>query len=292
MGQITLNDALKSGCIKLEKISESPKFESETLLMYALDLNRTQIFMQKERELSLEEAKTFNMLINRRLSGEPLQYILGSWEFYSLPFKVGKGVLIPRADTEILVDCGLEFLKNKKNPDVIDLCSGSGCIAVAIASERHDSSVTAVELSDSAYGYLKENIKLNNVSNIKPIKADVLLGGRDFCQYDLIVSNPPYIKTEEIDTLCAEVKNEPKKALDGGQDGLVFYRAICKLWLNNLKPDGSLMVEIGYDQKEEVSGIFSQYFKNVNCVSDLCGNNRVVIGTNYINSERKSENGR
>lgn len=217
------------------------------------------------------------LLCSKRLSGEPLQYLLCEWEFYSLPFKVGHGVLIPRADTEILVEKALGYLKTRESADVVDLCSGSGCIAVSIAKNAPGCRVTAIEKSPDAYEYLKQNISLNHVE-VKPVLGDITtdVSGK----YDLIVSNPPYIKSNIIPSLQAEVHKEPMMALDGGDDGLFFYRVIEEKWTGHIKPGGKLMVEIGYDQAKQVCSIFeSSGLADIQIIKDYSGNDRVIIGT-------------
>lgn len=211
--------------------------------------------------------------VDRRLRGEPLQYILGEWEFWGLPFKVGKGVLIPQPDTERLVECALEQIRGKANPKVLDLCSGSGCVAIALAHERADAQVTAVELYDSAFSYLTENIKLNQV-DVKAVKYDVLTEPVGFEKYDIIVSNPPYIAPCETELLSAEVLAEPHEALFGGNDGLEFYRAINNLWIPLLNPDGALLLEIGHTQAASVKEIFKGRQSSV--LKDYAGLDRVV----------------
>ncbi len=214
-------------------------------------------------------------LAKTRTNRYPLQYLLGEWEFYGLPIIVGEGVLIPRADTETLVDTALEILKKYKDPQVADLCSGSGCIALAI-EKNSNATVTAVEKYEKAYEYLKKNIFLNN-SKVKPILDDAL----SFCgKFDVVVSNPPYIETNTIDTLQKEVRFEPKIALDGGVDGLDFYRIISRNADNLIKPNGTLIFEIGYNQKDAVMKILeNEGFSDISCVKDLNGNSRVIFGT-------------
>lgn len=211
--------------------------------------------------------------INRRISGEPLQYILGEWEFYSLPFYVGEGVLIPRADTELLVDLALERIK--PNHRVIDLCSGSGAIAVAL-SKNCDAEIYALEKYEKAIGYLEKNIALNK-AKVTVIKKDIF----DFTpteKFDLIVSNPPYIKEAELVDLQKEVQFEPVTALLGGEDGLIFYRYIATL-AKYLNDGGAIMVEIGCTQGDEVSEIFKAAGLETTIHNDLNGLQRVIIGT-------------
>ncbi len=213
----------------------------------------------------------------RRIKGEPLQYILGEWEFFGLKFSVGEGVLIPRADTEILVEEAIKIIGNKEM-NVLDLCSGSG--AVAIAVEKHTNArVTAIEKSEKAFSYLQRNIELNNVG-VKAVKGDIF-GEFDFPEkFDLILSNPPYIETEVIETLQKEVLYEPKMALDGGKDGLIFYKRILEYWSKMLKPNGIVAVEIGYDQMTRVTNLFvDNGFDEIKQLKDYSGNQRVIIGT-------------
>lgn len=210
-----------------------------------------------------------------RLKHEPLQYILGEWEFFGLPFRVGPGVLIPRQDTETLVETALPLI-NKSRNRVFDLCAGSGCIGIALA-KLSGARVTFFEKSDDALPYLEENIRLNG------IEAEVLhydvLGAPPNTKVDMIVSNPPYIKTAVVEGLETEVKCEPLMALDGGEDGLRFYRHIATAWKPCIKLGGYLIFEIGFDQGEEVTEIMKNAgYRDVQCKKDLCGEDRVVIG--------------
>ncbi len=224
-------------------------------------------------EIDFEE---LSQVIDRRLSGEPLQYIIGMWEFYSLPFYVGRGVLIPRPDTELLCDIAIEFIGDKKLK-CIDLCSGSGCVAVAIDKNCKNAEVSALEKYDEAFAFLERNIGLNR-SRVRALRGDIEKSGEG--KYDIIVSNPPYIRADEMETLAAEVKCEPHTALYGGEDGLYFYRQILKNWLPCLNAGGMLAVEIGYSQAKEVSSLFAAAgLKNIAVRKDYGGNERVVLGT-------------
>lgn len=229
-------------------------------------------------------------IAKKRANGEPLQYLLGAWEFYGLPFKVGEGVLIPRSDTEILVDTVINHFKkiNILKPSIIDLCSGSGCIAISIAQNISDANVYAVELSSEAFPYLVENIRINN-ANVKLLKGDIMNGRLldnfadqdsvgDFIKLDCIVSNPPYLTDKEMGELQKEVSFEPEMALRGGSDGLKFYRVISCLWAEILKKDGLLAFEIGFEQAEAVSKILekSGLYYNIKVIKDFSGNDRVV----------------
>ncbi len=216
-------------------------------------------------------------LVNRRLNREPLQYILGEWEFYGLPFYVGKGVLIPRPDTETVVETAIKLLDGKQNPTVFDLCAGSGCIGITLAHYT-DANVKLFEKSVDALQYIFKNIKLNRVEP-QVYECDVLGEPPLKDTADLIISNPPYIKSEVIETLEPEVKREPRMALDGGEDGLIFYRHIAKVWKKSLNKGGWLLFEIGFDQAESVTKIMQgEGFYDIEVVKDLGGNERVVLG--------------
>lgn len=254
------------------------QFEAKELVAWVLGISPNMLWLKRDEEMPQEAEEKLKKAILSRTNGEPLQYIIGDWEFYSLPFKVGPGVLIPRADTELLVDSALEFLKDKKGAVVADLCSGSGCIAIAVAHERPDCKVSALELSSEALEYLRTNNEINK-TDVNIIQADILT--IDCAEkFDIILSNPPYIESFTIPTLDQEVLCEPHMALDGGDDGLDFYRQITKKWSANLKPGGALMVEIGINQHESVSRLFAEAgFENIRQIRDINGIERVIIGT-------------
>lgn len=272
---------------------EDYAFESRCIIEDIMGLDRLQLAMDGEKQADETKKAKALMLLERRLNGEPLQYLLGEWEFYGLPFKVGEGVLIPRPDTEVLVETVLDrFMKlGKLDPEIVDLCSGSGCIAVAIQKNLPKSKVTAVELSSDAFPYLTENIRRNGV-NVKTMKGDVLNGELlnnfadpedhgEFRKIDCIVSNPPYLTEKEMGELSPEVKCEPETALYGGADGLKFYRVIACLWKEILREGGLLAFEIGYEQGEAVSDILEKSgYTDIKVIKDLGGNDRVVIGVN------------
>lgn len=257
---------------------EAYAFEAKEIVAFALGTRANRLWAIIDTDAPEGIDQKIMDCLAKRTHGEPLQYILGEWEFYSLPFKVGTGVLIPRADTEIIVDKALEELKGKRDARVADLCSGSGCIAISIAKNCPDCNVDAYELSEDAIKFLKANNELNG-TNVNIIQGDILKA--DCAQkYDIILSNPPYIRTAEIDTLEEEVSHEPTMALDGGSDGLDFYRCITEKWINNLNEGGKLMVEIGYDQADEVKHLFQAAgLTDIQAVKDLGGNHRVIIGT-------------
>lgn len=270
---------------------EDFEFESQCIVEDIMGLDRLELALNGDKPADEAKADKAFALVERRISGEPLQYLLGEWEFFGLPFKVGKGVLIPRPDTEILVETVLDHFKRKGklDPEMIDLCSGSGCIAVAIQKSLPQSKVTAVELSSEAFPYLTENIRRNK-ADVKIMKGDVLNGELlrnfadpdDYGEYrklDCIVSNPPYLTEKEMNELQIEVKHEPETALFGGTDGLKFYRVISCLWKEILADGGLLAFEIGFEQGEAVSDILRKSgYKDIRVIKDLGGNDRVVVG--------------
>ena len=215
-------------------------------------------------------------IAKRRQSGEPLQYILGTAEFMSLDFKVSRETLIPRSDTETLVEFVLHKLNNK-NATVLDIGTGTGCIGISLAYYNKNLKVTLADFKQSILDIASKNAKLNGV-DVNTVCIDIM---KEYpkCKFDVIVSNPPYIESDVIPTLQTEVKDfEPMTALDGGADGLDFYRRIIKIAPEILTENGILAFEIGYNQGEAVSGLMQDCFAEVQVVKDLCGNDRVVAG--------------
>lgn len=262
---------------------ESFSFDTRCIVEDVLNMNFQLILLNSSKEISEDDEKKISEMIKKRAENYPLQYILGEWEFYGLPFKVGEGVLIPRPDTETLVDTVLEYCKNKSEVKIIDLCSGSGCIAITLEKNTLNSDVYAVEISDNAYKYLDENISLNN-SSVKAVKGDVLSEKTAllFENADVIVSNPPYLTKEDMENLQKEVSFEPEKALFGNNDGLEFYRLIPKIWNKCLKKGGLMAFEIGIGQENDVIEFMKENgFVNIETQKDLAGIVRVVCGVKY-----------
>lgn len=231
--------------------------------------------MLRPDALDSGDADKIIRLAEKRCTGYPLQYLLGEWEFYGYRFKVGQGVLIPRPDTETLVERVMEIcLENGiKAPRIVDLCSGSGCIAITLKLRLPQSEVYAVELSDIAHSYLKENAALNK-ADIHIIHGDVLneASARSFNDIDVIVSNPPYLTEDEMNSLQTEVAHEPSMALSGGNDGLDFYRKITDIWKKSLKSGGFLAYEFGRNQHGDVSRILRENgFENIKLSRDTAG---------------------
>ena len=263
---------------------EEAEFEADCIAADIVGVTNSMLRLMGDTDVSDENVKLAESYVSRRIGGEPLQYILGMWEFYSNSFYVGEGVLIPRPETEMLVDIALDFLKGKSNPSCIDLCSGSGCIGISVAKSVKDAVVILLEKSDKAFEYLQKNITLNAVNNAKAVKGDLFDGHEQIeaYEFDILLSNPPYIRSDVIPSLQKEVQAEPLMALDGGEDGLDFYRAIAEKWFVCVKADGMVAVEIGEDQGSQVKQIFEKYFSCVEVMKDLYGNDRVVTAKNKI----------
>lgn len=217
--------------------------------------------------------------LDQRADGRPLQYILGEWEFLALTLKVGEGVLIPRPDTELLCEVAAQHLRGKSAPRVLDLCAGSGCVGLGVASLHPDAVVTEVELSDAALPYLRQNVTRYPDYAVTVRQADVLADYAAFDgPYDAILSNPPYIPTADLPDLQKEVQREPQMALDGDADGLKFYRTIAEHWCEKLAEDGFVAVEVGIGQAEDVAALFAaRGLENTGIYPDLAGIPRVVL---------------
>lgn len=263
-----------------------PRFELYLLLEEFTGVSRARLPLEREKEISQTAEKRLMAALEGRCSGEPLQYLLGRWEFYGREFRVGPGVLIPRADTETLVEHALFYLQGLSAPKIADLCAGSGCVGVTLGLERSDAEVCLAELSEQAFFYLRENIRGLKAENCTAVREDVLSPARLPEGLDLIVSNPPYIPDGELGSLQREVRREPAMALSGGGDGLRFYRGIPSLWRAALRPGGMLAFEIGCGQEQEVKELLLQSgYEEVRFRQDLSGIIRVVSGI------KKKENG-
>ena len=256
--------------------------EARFILEKASGISYSQMLFMGDNEISWEIFENALSMANRRLSGEPIQYILGTWDFMDFTFKVGEGVLIPRPETEILVEFISEKIKNIDKPVIYDLCSGSGCIGLSLKKLHKNADVYLVEKSDKALFYLKENYKTLcvDLEDTTIIQGDILKTENfaDLPQADVIVSNPPYIRSDEIPTLQSEVLREPVMALDGGEDGLIFYRCLVTEWTKHLKCDGFMAFECGEDQAEDICKLFDDINFDCEIVKDYNNIQRIVIG--------------
>ena len=267
---------------ELEEISPTPRLDVETLLQKALGVDRLYILLNLDKDLSEDEEKTFNKFIEERLNNRPIAYIVGNREFMGLDFYVQEGVLIPRPDTEVLVEEVIELAKDKGQIEILDIGTGSGAITVSLAKYLENAKLTSVDISEIALEIGKKNAISNNVEDrINFVKSDLFSSLNKNQKFDIIVSNPPYIKREVIDTLDKQVKDfEPYNALEGGIDGLDFYRAITTQAKDYLKEGGVLAYEVGHDQSEDVSKLMEMDgYTNIYTLKDLQQIDRVVIGT-------------
>lgn len=254
-------------------------FESKQIIKHVTGYTNAQILTKYTQPLTEFQQNNLTAIIKQRLIRYPLQYIMGKWNFFGREFFVGPGVLIPRSDTETLIDVCLESLKDKTNPRVLDLCAGTGCIGLTIKGECAAAEVTLVEKYDEALSFTNKNAKHNNI-DVKIVKGDVLETEGAEGEYDLIVSNPPYITAEDMKNLQPEVKFEPATALDGGEDGLVFYRHIAKQYKKHLVKGGVLAFEVGINEADAVAEIMKQNgYQNIGTRKDYCDIDRVVFGT-------------
>lgn len=264
-----------------DEYKETYKSELNSILKYCFGMSKIDLIFKKNEEVDEKIRKKVFDIIKLRKEHIPLQYILGYWYFMDLKFKVGKGVLIPREDTEVLVNASLEYLKDAENPKIIDLCSGSGCVAVSVKKAIGENcKVYAAELSERAFSYLKENIVLNNCAVIT-VNDDIFKIFNNFEDnfFDAVISNPPYIKAGDLRCLQKEVQNEPFLALDGGEDGLYFYKNICKMWIPKIKNGGIIAFEVGANQALDVKKIMESYgIKSIKIFKDINNIERVVIG--------------
>lgn len=255
---------------------EDSVFEAKAIIRHITGLSNNEILTNYMNNLTEFQENNLTAIMRQREIRYPLQYILGKWGFYKYKFNVGVGVLIPRNDTEILVETASEFLKEKQNPQVLDLCAGSGCIGISLAKDYPDSAVVMVEKFPEAARYIEQNVKLNEAYNTLLIMGDVLEGDGSG-EYDLIVSNPPYIPETELSFMNEETKFEPETALLCDGDGLLFYRTISEKYKNSLKDGGMLAFEVGFRQADAVSEILNQNgYKEIKKIKDYNGTERVV----------------
>lgn len=254
-------------------------FEAKQIIKHVTGYNNTQILTKYTQPLTEFQQNNITAIIKQRLIRYPLQYIIGRWNFFGREFFVGPGVLIPRSDTETLIDVCLESIKPIKNPRVLDLCAGSGCIGITIKGECASADVTLVEKYEEALNYTTKNA-LHNNADVKIVQGDVLKTEGADGLYNLIVSNPPYIDEKDMKILQPEVTFEPATALAGGADGLDFYRHIAKEYKKHLAAGGVMAFEVGINQADAVCEIMKQNgFENVSVRKDYAEIDRVVFGT-------------
>ncbi len=276
---MTLSELQQKGTqILFDSGTENAANEARWLLENNSGLTGAQLILRADETVSAAVEEKYLSHISERVSGRPLQYILGSWQFYGRDFLVGDGVLIPRPETEQLCDIALDFIKDIPSPKVIDLCAGSGCIGLTIAKERTDSSVLLVEKYNDALFWLRKNKDYLGAENAAILQVDILRTGELILpRADLIVANPPYIPSSEIPGLQSEVHYEPSTALDGGEDGLVFYRAIKEIsaTLGNCP----VIAECGENQTQGLEELFGK----VKMIKDFASIERIMVYSGETN---------
>jgi release factor glutamine methyltransferase len=259
---------------------EAARLEAQLLLAHVLGCTRVQLYTGFDRPLDEDELAAYRGLIKRRLAGEPVAYLLGEQEFWGLPFWIDASVLVPRPDTETVVEVARATRADRAAPcRVLDLCTGSGAIAISLARELPGAQVIATEISPEAAALARRNAERNAVADRVDVRTGDLWAPVAGERFDLVVSNPPYIATGVIPTLPADVRREPRVALDGGPDGLAFYDRICAHVREHLVPGGALVVEHGFDQAEAVRARLERAgLSRVTLVHDLAKQPRVTWG--------------
>lgn len=271
---------------KLNKISkilkdysiDHPHFEARLIISHAISKKINGLIVS-DLELTQGQSKYIEEIVKKRINGQPLQYLLGGVEFFDLTINVGEGVFIPRPETELLTEYAINEIKRRqiKDPLILDLCTGSGCIALAMAKYIEGSFVVGTDISEASLGYATQNAKRNDIDNIAFVRCD-LFEPINIGFFDLIISNPPYIQSDEIQRLPREVQKEPHIALDGGIDGLDFYRRIINNISHLMKKDALIIFELGTSQYREVKRIIElKDFRDLSIIKDYSGIDRILI---------------
>ncbi len=262
---------------------EASTLEARELVCFGTSKSRGELQRDSRLYASPEREAQVRRLVERRMAGEPVAYLIGEWEFYGLPLDISQDVLIPRTDTEVLAEQAIAYIQTLGECRVLDLCAGSGCVGLAIASQAPQARVVLGEIDDSALKICRQNIRRNNLSaRVMPIQMDALeKPARSLGEFQCIVSNPPYIPTGDIAGLEASVRDyEPHMALDGGADGMDFYRSIAEQWKEALAPGGRIYFEVGIGQADAVLRLMrSQGFGDLQIIKDHHKIPRVVLGT-------------
>ncbi|EOS66850.1 peptide chain release factor N(5)-glutamine methyltransferase [Oscillibacter sp. 1-3] len=262
---------------------EAATLEARELVCFGTNKSREELQRDGGLYASPELERQVRSLVDRRLAGEPVAYLIGEWEFYGLPLDISRDVLIPRPDTEVLAEEAIRYCKTLGECRVLDLCAGSGCVGLAVGAQVPQAKVVLGEISDAALKICRQNIRRNGLSGrVVPLRMDALdKPDKTLGEFQCIVSNPPYIPRGDIDGLDGSVRDyEPRLALDGGEDGLDFYRAVAEKWRDCLITGGRLYFEVGIGQADQVLRIMrSQGFGDIQIVKDTHEIPRVVFGT-------------
>lgn len=278
-----IKDIINYG-VAMIKNTESPSLETQMMIAKVIEKDRLYIMLNLEEDIDESKVEIIKTMIDKRKDSYPLQYILGEREFWGMDFKVSEGVLIPRQDTEILIEETLKKLKDNKHKSNLkgfEIGVGSGIISITLLKEIETLTMIGVDINDKAIELTKANALKHEVSDrLCILNSNLFEKINKENQFDFIISNPPYIETKVIDSLKEDIKkHEPKLALDGGEDGLDFYRAIIEQSKSYISPEGFIAFEIGYNQAEAVKKIFVENgYPNVTIAKDLAGFDRVVIG--------------
>ena len=278
---MNIKQAIEKGAVNLKTVNiESPKVKARMLMQFILNKPRQYIIINDMKELTLSQKEEYFEYIKKLMNNMPIEHITKQKEFMKMNFFVNEKVLIPRQDTEVLVEEVIKIAKKTNSRQILDLCTGSGAIAVSLAKYLPNVEITATDISLDAIKIATKNAIMNNVENKITFVHSNLFQNILKDRYDIIVSNPPYIKSKEIGILDKQIQKEPRIALDGGIDGLDFYRKIIKQCYEYLRYEGFLCLEIGYDQKIDVIELLEneEKFGNIYSKKDLYGNDRIVIG--------------
>ncbi|MBQ2062686.1 MAG: peptide chain release factor N(5)-glutamine methyltransferase [Oscillospiraceae bacterium] len=262
---------------------EAATLEARELVCFASGKTREELSRDARLYVPREIEERTRELVARHLAGEPVAYLIGEWEFYGMPLDISESVLIPRTDTEVLAEQAIQYVKTLEKPRVLDLCAGSGCVGLAIAAHADRSMVVLGEISDGAIRVCRQNIRRNGLTGrVVAFQADALAKPSvNLGEFDCIVCNPPYIPSGDIAALDVSVRDyEPRLALDGGEDGLDFYRAVCGKWRQALRTGGRLYFEVGAGQADPVLRLMREVgFGDIQVIPDTGGIPRVVFGT-------------
>ncbi len=280
---LTILNAIELSADYLDKKEvESARINSELLLAHILNCNRMELYLKFDQPLKEEEVNEYRELIKRRGNREPLQYIIGNVEFFGLEFFVNKNVLIPRSETELLVETIINKFKNKNSISILDIGTGSGNIAISLSKNLPGANIIGIDKSKKAIDVAKKNsVLIDNDFKLKFEAIDFIdFSNTNTCKFDLIVSNPPYISLKDYESLDAELKNyEPKEALTDFEDGYYFYKLICKNASKHLLPKGKLFFEIGFGQSKTIKQIMDvNGFINISIIKDYQNIDRVIFG--------------
>lgn len=275
---MVIREALEYGSKNLENnLYTNPLNESRQILSFLLEKDISFLYIYPDFQLNKEVEEKFVKIINKRRENYPLEYILNSADFYKRDFYVDERCLIPRWDTENLIEAVKEKSKNISNPKILEIGPGSGAISITLALELKNAFITGADISKDALKVCNINLNKYQIDNVEFIYSNLFENIKD--KYDIIISNPPYIKSEEMNSLQEEVKKEPVLALDGGVDGLDYYKTISEESRDYLKKDGFLIFEIGHDQYDKVKEILiNNKYIDINYKKDIQGFKRVIFG--------------